>query len=315
MQGRRPSTGEPRRAWGEPLAAAPGMPRAGRAGCHAGQAAGRAALATAGRAGHAGCRGRAEGRRAACRAGHCKWAGRAPRAAPGCHGWTRKGVRGSSAAMGLAPGCGQAGPAQLMKRKGWGRRRKAHLDGRAHIRQNGGAASARRRGKGCEGGALVGCGAVHGHDAPHISPRWLGRTPLASGPHQQAKAADRLAPHAAAVLGTAHVRTRAVGAGEPLGWTVEAPCSWVAARRRAAGPRGGEQRLAGRGCQIGPSRERREMGEKWVGGLRRGAKRPTGDGRGVSYFLFSSKLLLNEYFTKTKQTHKNRCVTQHDATT
>jgi hypothetical protein len=77
----------------------------------------------------------------------------------------------------------------------------------------------------------------------------------------------------------------------------------------------GEQRLAGRGCQIGPSRERREMGEKWVGGLRRRAKRPAGDGRGVSYFLFSSKLLLNEYFMETKQTHKNRCVTQHDATT
>jgi hypothetical protein len=158
MQGRRPSTGEPRRAWGEPLAVAPGMPRASRAGCRAGQAAGRAALATAGRAGHAGCRGRARGGRAARRAGHCERAGRAPRAASRCLGRTRKGVRGGRATMGLAPGRGHAGPTRLTKRKEGGRRRKAHLDGRACKRQNGGAVSARRRGKGCEGGTLVGCG-------------------------------------------------------------------------------------------------------------------------------------------------------------
>jgi hypothetical protein len=36
---------------------------------------------------------------------------------------------------------------------------------------------------------------------------------------------------------------------------------------------------------------------------------------GLSYFLFSSNLLLYEYFTETKQTHKNRCVIQHDVAT
>jgi hypothetical protein len=82
-------------------------------------------------------------------------------------------------------------------------------------------------------------------------------------------------------------------------------------------------RPRGRGCarwaaaaQNGPRREgEREEGGR-LGGPRRGpkearaaprAKRPAGNGGRVlgffSYFLFSSKLLINEYFTETKQIH------------
>jgi hypothetical protein len=117
------------------------------------------------------------------------------------------------------------------------------------------------------------------------------------------RGADDRAPHATAALGTAYACTHTVG-GRAAGVGRRGALQLGRGEKKSDWAARGEQRLAGRGYQIGPSRERREMGEKWVGGLRRGAKRSTGDGRGVSYFLFSSKLLLNEYFTETKQTHK-----------
>jgi hypothetical protein len=169
-------------------------------------------------------------------------------------------------------------------------------------------------GRGASG--MGGRGVVHGHDAPHISPRRLRRTPLASGPHQQAKAADGRAsptrgggaghcPRAHArggrgrAAGVGHGGALQLGRGEKKGgWA-----AWGSKGSRAAAAKSAQ---AERGERCG---------EKWVGGLRRGPKGWQGMEGGVSYFLFSSKPLLNEYFTETKQTHKNRCVTQHGATT
>jgi hypothetical protein len=73
------------------------------------------------------------------------------------------------------------------------------------------------------------------------------------------RGADGRAPHASAALGTAHARTRAVGAGEPLGWAAEASCSWAATRRRAAGPRGGSKGSRAAAAKSAQA----ERGERW----------------------------------------------------
>jgi hypothetical protein len=97
---------------------------------------------------------------------------------------------------------------------------------------------------------------------------------------------------------------RARWAGEPLGWAAKVPYSWAAARRRAAGPRGGGAKARGPRLPNRPKpREERDGGEMDRWAAPRGQKADRG-WKGGSYFLFSSKLLLNEYFTETKQTHK-----------
>jgi hypothetical protein len=169
----------------------------------------------------------------------------------------------------------------------------------------------------------VGHGTIMG-TMPPISRRggW-GGCRLADGPHQKVMAAE-----GRAWLCSAHTRVGAGLTGGPHArrWRWELPMRghtrqarasrWGGPRRcPVAGPRRGEERL-GRAPNRPKMREERGGMARWAAPRAKKASREMEGGfGGFFYFLFSSNLLLNEYFTETKQTHKNICVIQHDATT
>jgi hypothetical protein len=108
------------------------------------------------------------------------------------------------------------------------------------------------------------------------------------------------------------------GKGGALSWAAATPAHDAKGKGRERGKVGQAEGVCqvGRAAQNGPRREGEREEGGWLGGPRRGpkearvaprAKRPAGNGGRVlgvfSYFLFSSKLLINEYFTETKQIH------------
>jgi hypothetical protein len=108
------------------------------------------------------------------------------------------------------------------------------------------------------------------------------------------------------------------GKGGALSWAAATPAHDAKGKGRERGKvgRGGGGVPGGPRCPKWPKTRGGEGGRGWLVGPRRGpkearvaprAKRPAGNGGRVlgvfSYFLFSSKLLINEYFTETKQIH------------
>jgi hypothetical protein len=180
---------------------------------------------------------------------------------------------------------------------------------------------------------MWGPGRFMGHDVAISRRGSWGGCRLADGPHQQAMLAegrarlrDALARVGAGLTGGPHARWRRWEHPScARGWQAQASRWGGPHRSPTARPRrgeerlgrtGGEKKLADRVPNRPKTREERGGMARWAAPrAKKSSREMEGGFWGFSYFLFSSNLLLYEYFTETKQTHKNRCVIQHDAAT